>query len=768
MAKKKNTQIAVSQEDNTQAQHILEQYHEIAGNLHTSTDQKQAEDALTEINNMPEGVQIALLKALSKELHTDDADVLIAINELSPIKSVRKEAKRSLIRLEGARIYPQWKPPVQPAVVLQVTEATLRFWQGIVTDTLPTGEVELLLLFENEDNPREIRILGFLLEFWHDGVKDFFTRVESRRSVENFIAGTPARLPGIKTKNSSLTEGRRMLLDALAVNKQHGTVPHQDYRFNLSLINRLVLEAPDLEEDADLDEDTEESINLHDLKPEGVIINFVESWVNGQYDIAYDLLSSDSPVREGLSRDEWIERRDAWSDEANPGELEPNFYHEREPQESRLWLPNTVSAIRSATRKDIEVGWSIELEESSLSDTPPELPEATVIYEETGRHWFWTRYTLVQEQDEWRIQNISDEGANALGLSVAELQRRIQEHNTFLEEFAQKQRSVDREKAQESLAAIAWRVMQTIYYFDALIKQLSFDRLVYQEAASLALLFRQSERGIVYLELLIERFPEQRAENLRTLATVQIDLSQKYFDRGDDELAKRSQERAEEALRESLAIQDSFAAHMSMAELLINMNERLDEAEDHLLQIKTMTTDPADQAHIALHLGQIAMVREQYKEALSQYQRFAEHNSNSPDAWFNVAEAHKMLKNFEEADANYRRALSLQPDDEEIYFVLSQMYSGNDQLSKAIDVIEEGLSANPDSVFLTISLATLYLENQDLRQAEIFLEKAERIDPELQSVLMFRQILNLAKNEQFHYINRPNRPKLNKPKKKRH
>ncbi len=127
-----------------------------------------------------------------------------------------------------------------------------------------------------------------------------------------------------------------------------------------------------------------------------------------------------------------------------------------------------------------------------------------------------------------------------------------------------------------------------------------------------------------------------------------------------------------------------------------------------------------------------------------------------------------MLKNFEEADANYRRALSLQPDDEEIYFALSQMYVGSNQLSKAIEVIEEGLSANPDSVFLTISLATLYLESQDLRQAEIFLEKAERIDPESQSVLMFRQVLNLVKNEQTHYIHRPNRPKLNKPKKKRH
>ena len=73
MAKKKHTQITVSQEENTQAQHIFEQYHELAGKLRTSTQQEQAETALTEINNLPEGAQIALLKALSKELHTDAA-----------------------------------------------------------------------------------------------------------------------------------------------------------------------------------------------------------------------------------------------------------------------------------------------------------------------------------------------------------------------------------------------------------------------------------------------------------------------------------------------------------------------------------------------------------------------------------------------------------------------------------------------------------------------------------------------------------------------
>ncbi len=99
MAKKKKVSLPVSQEDNEQAQRIFEQYHQTANDLHTSVDQKQAETALAAINTIPEGAQIALLKALSKEHHTDAADVLAAINELSPIKSVRKEAHRSLIQL---------------------------------------------------------------------------------------------------------------------------------------------------------------------------------------------------------------------------------------------------------------------------------------------------------------------------------------------------------------------------------------------------------------------------------------------------------------------------------------------------------------------------------------------------------------------------------------------------------------------------------------------------------------------------------------------
>lgn len=648
MAKKKNKPVVVSQEDNIQAQQVLEHYHEVAQNLRPSTDQKQVESALTEINNMSEGAQVALLKALSKEHHTDAADVLLAINELSSLKDVRKEARRSLIQLEGARIYPRWRPPVQQPFALQVTDIPLH------------------------------------------------------------------------------------------------------------------LEAPDLDEEADLDEEDEESIDLHGLEPQEVVINFVESWINGEYDIAYDLLSSDSALREGLSREEWIERRETWAEEADPGDLEPDFIHEREPRESKLWLPNRFSAREGTTRKEIDVGWSVELDQTPLSETLPEFPQATAIYEETDRHWFWTSYTLIQEQEEWRIQSMTDEGANALALPVAELQKRVQEHDKYLQESTQElpPADIDEEEAELDLSAILWHLMAAVYYTDALIKELPLDRSLYLEAAGRLVLIHKYERAIVYLEPLARRFTEERAEVLRQLAAVEIELSKQYLEeKEDDERAELFQELAEEALRESLAIEDNFEAHLSLAELLLDDNERLDEAEDHLLQAKTMVTEPSDEAHIELHLGEIAMEREQYEEALSHYQHVAEHDPSSAEAWFDIAEAHNKLGNFAEAETNYKRAIELEPDNENYYIALSEMYIENQQGSKAIALIEEAIEDNPDSATLYVALASIYLRNEDYRQAAILIAKAERIDPESPDVQLARQVLTLAKAMQAPNFTKPDRSK---------
>jgi tetratricopeptide (TPR) repeat protein len=475
-----------------------------------------------------------------------------------------------------------------------------------------------------------------------------------------------------------------------------------------------------------------------------VVIKFVESWSDDDYGVAYDLLTSDSPIREGLSRDEWIERCEEWAEEANPGDLEPSMIYEREPQKPKLWLPNLVTASRSATRKEVEAGWSIELDETPLSDTLPELPTATLVYEDTGRHWFWASYILMQEQGEWRIQNINDEGANAQSLPPAQLKKQIQERDERTVEITKKHKPTDPD-ALKYLDEISLYMMQAIFYTDALIKVLPYDSSNYETAVARMLEFGQFERCVAYLELLTQRFEEQRGRRLRQLAEVRRQLSKKYFDIEDEERGEQCLERAAENLRESLALENSFEAHISLADVLLEEDGSLDEVEDHLLQAKVMVTNPSDEAHIEMHLGEIATKREQYEEALRHHQRVAELEPSNVDTWVDLAEAYKNLEDFEKADASYRRAIQLQPDDEDLYYTLSKMYSENNQFAKAIEAIEDGLSANPDSAVLNVYLATMYLDNQDYHQAEIFLERAERLDPELEAVKMMRQVLNWSK-----------------------
>jgi cytochrome c-type biogenesis protein CcmH/NrfG len=769
--KKKTTQALLSREDIAQAQPILDHYHEIAANLRASADQEQADAALTEINNLPEGAQMALLKALSREHHTAAADVLNAINALSPIKNVRKEARRSLIGLQEIRIYPKWSPPIDRAPAVQVTAPTLRFWKGMVTDSRDVGEVQLALGFEQEDNPSQVRVLVFLLEFYHDGVKDFFSKMGNKRTADNFFAEMATHLTDVETKDCSLAQARSLILEALDVNKRNGTQPHKDYRVNSSLVHQLILEAPGLEEAYteeyfEPEEEDEDEIDLHDLTPNEVVVNFVEFWVNGDFELAYELLSVNSTLREGLSKDDWVERRETWFDEVDPGELKPDFIHEREARESKIWLPGLVSAKRSATHKEFEVGWSIELEETPLTYTLPEVPQPTAIYEETQRHWFWTSYTLVQEENEWRIQSMTDEAAIALTLPIEELQKRILKQDKFLNEYTAKHmpKNLNDEKTQQFFDAISWRIMQSVYYTEALIKKLPLDYSLYKDVLTRLTALFQYEHGLIYLEPLAQQFPD--GPRLRQLAAFQRGLSDRFFDDGDDERGQHFLDLATEALHKSLSLENSFEAHISLAEVLIDSKQHLDEAEDHLLQAKAMITDPEEVAHIELHLGEIAFEQKQYESALKHYHHVANYHSKSAEAWASLAMVYKMLEQYEEAEANYKRAIELEPDNEDYYFSLSEMFSANEEPEKAIEVLEEGLIENPNSYILHIFLAMRYLDTGDYRQAELFLEKAERLEPDGLMGQMLHQAIDLVKHERTQGISR-SIPKLSRPEKKK-
>src|SRR5437762_8037664 len=81
MTAKKQGDSSVPHVNNAQLEHLLEQRHEIAKELHNSTSKAQAEIALAELTSIDEAAQMALLKALAKLQDTDAADILLRSEE---------------------------------------------------------------------------------------------------------------------------------------------------------------------------------------------------------------------------------------------------------------------------------------------------------------------------------------------------------------------------------------------------------------------------------------------------------------------------------------------------------------------------------------------------------------------------------------------------------------------------------------------------------------------------------------------------------------
>jgi Flp pilus assembly protein TadD len=183
--------------------------------------------------------------------------------------------------------------------------------------------------------------------------------------------------------------------------------------------------------------------------------------------------------------------------------------------------------------------------------------------------------------------------------------------------------------------------------------------------------------------------------------------------------------------------------------LLKENPERLDEAEDHLIQAKALTANEDMLLTIEYGLGEIAMEQAQYQKALEHFQRVAAIDPTNAEAWYNLAEAYNLLEQLEEAEINYARAIALEPEIIDYFTALSRMHMEQGQSSKACLVLEEGLRINPGSAQLRAFLALAVSESGDYHKAEELLDEAELLDPELDMVEMYRLLLNINKTRQL-------------------
>lgn len=719
--------------------HLLEQRHEIAAELHNSTSRAQAEKALAGLSEIDEASQVALLKALAKQHDTDAADLLLAINELTPNKAIRKESRRALIQLAGTKVYPSWTPEPQPGPAIGVINPP-RFWKGYVTETREEGEIEVVLCWEQGFEYSEARLMAFILDFWGAGVKQFTTEVGSKRHIDariNVSKANYSKASGkeIRITDCTLAEGRRLVQEALSVNAWRGTTPSKDYRNSLPTVQQLLLKAPDVGVDRG------STFINPELDPDEVVGNFIGGWALGDYGLCFDLLAGESTLREGLSRDEWIDLRRKWADEAHPARFEMSFLRERERSQQSIWLPSSVLGDRLSTQREVEMGWSLELADTPLSGTLLEMPMGTAVYKETGRRWFWTSYRLVQEDQAWRIQTMTDEGASAQGLPISELQQRLQTNDDRIREIVETHPPA-KTGTEPYYEEIIWRTVQVLHYDDALLVKLPLDRRIYDDAFNRAQGLQLADRAIVYLESIVQHFPKAYdiGVMLRHLGIAQANLSQHYKQYDMNERSEHFFSLAVESLQKSIAVDNAPLGHIVLAELLMTRDQD-EKAIAELQFAKSLTSDRDEEAQIESDLANIAMMRQKYDEAIAHFKRVAEINPNYKGIWLNIGLAYRRQQNYDEAEAYYQRALEAQPDDLPIYAELGTLYLATRQLDKALETIERGLRYHPNSAHLRALLAAIYLEKGDRRQAQAALVEAERINPDLEMVQAVREML---------------------------
>lgn len=674
---KKPSTAPLSQEEEALVQEILTNYQLITSALYATHNTSQVEEVLAPISELSEGAQMVLLMALSREKTTEAADVLLAINTFSPLKEVRKEARRSLIRMESFRRYPRWTPPSATVAVPALMPA------------------EIL-----QASPSEI-------------LAQLMTMIE---------------------------------------------------------------------------------------EPDEVINNFLSNWLAEDYKEAYICLASTSPLREGLDEEAWVARREAWAALAHPTQskfeivyVDDNEFDDDEFDDDDDFEDEGTTVVSSVPpeeanvedkdeddeddeedeSEEFEAFWSLALTNTEAAGPLPELPQATAIYKGTGRHWFWSRYVLVYEEDEWRILTMVDAGKEALDFSeevleekMAEIVERASEQISLVEavnieeeededEDGEDDEDEDEDEDDEELGEFFEHFEEMIlittramHYVDAMIKNASTNVELYSLAYDQAIAIQDNERAAAYAEMQVERFPELRGDALRKLAVMQIAMAATYEENEDEEQTMRFTMEAENNLRTSIVADGAAIGYVLLAETLIAQEKQLDEAEQ-LLQLVLARADVDDkEATLAeAGMGHLAEGRDDKENALHHYQRAAAISPDLPGIWFTIGSVQGELGQIKEAEQSYLRSTKETPEETRAYGELAIMYIEGKDFDAAEAILEEGLTNNPDDADLLASMALVYINKGNLRLAKEYLDEAEEIDADLDLVQVVRQLYDVKHAE---------------------
>lgn len=764
---------ALSEEQKAQVEALLAEVPALAAALHAAQSQGRGAllAALGSVTSTAEPVAAVFadrLGALSGEQARAAADVAHTLGELEPRAEVARQARRSRIRLRSAGIVPSLAIPAAAAPTALPMDAPLErplLAEAYVSRSRETGELNLITAWQEGRDPNQLQPWAFLLDFWREGVKDVIHMEPMRRSrfqrevIEGMRSEQQATLVPL-----TWAQARRLVQDALAVNAWRGTTPAEEFEHHRAQFERLLLTEPADEaqaaeiaaEDERFAREGDRPFIETDIESDEMVVNWIGAWSLGDYGLAYDLLGDDHPIRRGQSRAEYVKLRRQWADEAQPSGLRVTVAREQERRAGALWVPGAPASAAGlgAARPELEAFWSLICKDVEMGGQFEELPMATLLSRETGRHWYWTGYTLERDRTYgfWLVARTRDEGAASQALTLEELQKRIAEAREKVKQItAQEPPAPGSEEAAEALRTISAELTAALHYADALAVKLPLDEAVFREALTDARSLGNHERAAGLIErretrsggsvrlqfergieeyLVADQYGRQDMHEaeaawldraVRTLErVVEAEPTGEHLQGLGELLARQGHfERAIERLREGIRVEpDRAMLYSDLADAL--MSQASGEGVEHA---EPLTEEERERLA---------------REALDALREASTQDASIHGIYTRIGAIYDVLGQPEDALLALQEAVRHDPADAEARYALGSLHLSQGKPAAAVTELETAAQHVPFSVPIRLALASAYTAAGRHPEARRELDFIDRVQPGLPQVAELR------------------------------
>lgn len=738
-------------------------------------------ERLAPITEVEEPVAFAYAQSLGAvrgEFAPAAADVAQVLGEADERREVAREARRSRLRLQSAGVRsdltlpPEEIPvavispsPTSDAVVaLPTASVRPQLVEAYATQTRESGEMTLLLAWQEGSAPETVRGYLIALNFYATGVTRF--NVTEPMSRARFLRETVETLrgnDGAPTTPINWAQARRLLQAALDVNDWRGIDPPREFNERRERLDELLLGEPDNDQQGQIALEDERAARngdrpfiATDMEADETIANWLGAWSFADFGLTYDLLADDAPLREAQSRAEYIAQRRTWSDDAHPGAVRLTLVREQTKRASVLWSPGAAGAL--AGGQDYEAFWSLSLRDSPLAGALEEMPFATLVSPQTERHWYWTAYTMRRNREFgfWTIVRIRDEGLSAQALDIDELQKRITETHDAAEAAARIAPADPRDpQAQETVRTVTGDLCAALHYRDALIAKLPLDEAIYRAALDDTRVLGNHERAAALLEKMAAKFPNTPRLRFER-AIEEYMVAEQYAGQGVEAGAEVWLERAIETMR-SVVAEEETAEHLQALGEMQARRGFLADAEQTLrrgLEVAPeRATLHADLAGVIM--GRVSgesldgdanaatdeARRAAAKVALVELREAAKLDKSLPHLFTRIGALYDVLGQQEDARLAFEEAAAIDPGDAEARYLLGSLYLSQRKPEQALPQLESAVELEPLAVSFRLNLATAYAALDRRREATRELDTVDKLQPGLPQVAELRAIL---------------------------